>query len=111
MRTLASGPFPWLIGGAALLIVAAYFWLAGSAVVVDETHGVQSVVVTNNGGSEQKLYRLWNGYFYAIPSVEGAIEVRCSNGLRVQVGYVTRYMHTKIKVVGKAPCERIVEDA
>ena len=110
MRTLASGPFPWLIGGFTLLIVAAYFWIAGSAVVIDDTRGVQSAVVTNNGGSEQKLYRLWSGYFYAIPSVEGVIEVRCTNGARMQMGYVTGHMHTKVRVVGKVPCERIVED-
>lgn len=110
MRTLASGPFPWLIGSFALLITAAYFWLVGSVVVVDETHGVQSAVVTNNGGDEQRLRRLWSGYFYAIPSVEGAIEVRCSNGVRKQIGYVTGHLHTKVRVVGKAPCERIDED-
>lgn len=110
MRTLASGPFPWLIGGVALLIVAAYFWLAGSAVVVDETNGVQSAVVTNDGGNEQRLYRLWSGYFYAIPSVEGTIEIRCLNGVRKQLGYVTGNMHTRVRVVGQAPCERIVED-
>lgn len=111
MRTLATGPFPWLIGSAALMIAAAYVWLAGSAVVVDETGGVQSAIVTNNGGSEQRLHRLWSGYFYAIPSVEGAIEVRCTNGARKQVGYVTGYLHTKVRVTGKQPCERIGEDA
>jgi hypothetical protein len=110
MRTLVSGPFPWLIGGFALLVVAGYFWFAGSAVVVDETSGVQSAVVTNNDGVEQKLYSLGGGYFYAIPSVEGVIEVRCSNGARMQMGYVTGHLHTKVKVVGKSPCERIVED-
>jgi hypothetical protein len=93
-----------------LLIIAAYLWLAGSAVVVDQTHGVQSAVVTNNGGNEQRLHRLWSGYFYAIPHVERTIEVRCSTGERKQIGYVTRHMHTKIKVVGNEPCKRTVEE-
>lgn len=109
MRTLATGPFPWLIAGCTLIIASACAWLAGSAVVVDETSGVQSAIVTNNSGNEQRLHRLWNGYFYAIPSVEGTIEVRCSNGARKQIGYVTGHMHTKVRVTGKQPCERIVE--
>lgn len=109
MRTLATGPFPWLIGGCALFVAVAYLWLAGSAIVVDDTRGVKSAVVTNNGGSEQKLYKLWDGYFYAIPEIEGVIEVRCAEGAKKQSGYVTGLMHTKVKVVGDRQCERVVE--
>ncbi len=107
MRTLATGPFPWIIGFTTLVIAAAYVWLAGSAVVVDETGGVQSAIVTDNRGSQQRLYPLWAGYFYAIPRIEGTIEIRCPNGTPVQTGYVTGALHTKVRVVGKRPCERI----
>jgi hypothetical protein len=58
-----------------LLSVAAFFWLSGSVVVIDETRGVQTAVITNSGGSEQELHRLWSGFFYAIPRMEGTIEV------------------------------------
>jgi hypothetical protein len=105
---LASGPLPYLLGGSALLIVAAYLWMAGSAVVVDETHSVQTGVVTNTYGTEQQLYRLWGGYFYVIPSLEGTIEVRCSNGKRKRAGYVTGHMHTWVSVVENEPCQRVV---
>ena len=109
MRTLLSGPFPWLISAATLALTVAFFWIAGSAVVVDQTGGVQTAVVINSGGTEQKLRRLWSGYFYAIPRVEGTIEVRCTNGGRKQMGYVTGLTHTTVRVVGNRPCERIVD--
>ena len=104
--------------GCALLSVAVvavplalgYVWLAGSAVVIDETQSVASAVVTNNAGTEQRLYRLWGGYFYTIPDVEGTIELRCRDGSRKQWGYVTGHMHTKLRVVGATPCARVVED-
>jgi hypothetical protein len=95
------------LGAAALLVGGAYLAVAGSAVVIDETGSVVSAVVTN-GESEQPLRRLWSGYFYAIPEIEGTIEVRCRNGARKQGGYVTGHLHTKIKVVG-APCVNVVE--
>jgi hypothetical protein len=87
-----------------------YVWLVGSAVVIDETGGVSSAVATDGHGTEQRLHRLWNGFFYAIPNVEGTIEVRCRNGVRKQMGYVTVGMHTKIRVMGDAPCSRVIED-
>lgn len=108
MRTLLSGPLPWLIGAFALVSLAAFFWLAGSMVVIDETGDVE-MAVAGNGSPEQALHRLWGGYFYAIPRVEGTIEVRCRNGVRKQVGYVTRHMHTTVKVIGTKPCERLVK--
>lgn len=115
MRTLLTGPFPWMIGGSALFIlivgIYGFFWLAGSAIVVDETGGVESAVITNSGGTEQKLTRWWNGYFYTIPEMEGTIEVRCFNGKREQRGYVTGKMHTRVEVTGKKPCEHIEEAA
>ena len=97
-----------LSGAATLLVGGGYLALAGSAVVIDETGGVSSAVVTN-GRSEQPLRRLWGGYFYAIPKIEGTIEVRCHNGAKRQWGYVTGHMHTKIKVAGKTPCSDVVE--
>lgn len=109
MREWFSGPIPWLFGGLALTFAAAFLWIAGSAVVVDETDGVTSAVVITSGGTEQPLRQLWSGYFYAVPRIEGTIEIRCHNGVRRQIGYVTGHMHTKIRVVGAAPCERMVE--
>jgi hypothetical protein len=53
-----------MIGAALLLLGSAFFWFSGSAIVVDETRGVQTAVITNDGGAEQKLYRLWSGFFY-----------------------------------------------
>ena len=85
----------------------AYLWMAGSVVVGDETGGVESAAVVTSGGREQQLSRLWNGYFYAIPQLEGAIRVRCYDGSTKESGYVTGHMHTKIRVIGDTPCARL----
>jgi hypothetical protein len=87
-----------------------YLWLAGSAVVVDETGGVESAYIVAGPGWEQPLHQLWNGYFYAIPRLEGSIEVRCRDGTRKIRGYVTSHAHTKLRVVGETPCARLVEE-
>jgi hypothetical protein len=78
-------------------------------VVVDETGGVVSAVATN-GVSEQPLVRLWSGYFYAIPDLEGHFEIRCRDGSRKSWGYVTGHIDTKLRVIGNRPCQRIIED-
>lgn len=96
-----------LLGAAALALSAGYLWLAGSAIVIDETGHVESAVVTD-GRSEQPLRRLSNAYFFAIPEIEGTIEVRCRNGARKKMGYVTGHMDTKVKVSGKTPCVNVV---
>jgi hypothetical protein len=96
-----------LLGAAALPLSAGYLWLAGSAVVIDETGHVESAVVTD-GRSEQPLRRLSNGYFFAIPKIEGTIEVRCRNGALKKMGYATPHMDTKIKVYGTTPCADVV---
>ena len=99
-----------LIAGAiGVPLIFAWLWLAGSAVVIDETGGVTSAIVTDSAGTEQRLHRLWNGYFYAIPDIEGTIEVRCQNGERKRWGYVTGGIHTRIRVIGHEPCEQVVE--
>jgi hypothetical protein len=108
MRSSRLRFLPWLIGAFLLLLIAGYFHIAGSAIVIDETGGVESAVVKGGGGTEQKIYRLWDGYFYAIPRVEGTIEVRCTNGVRKRWGYVTANFDTTVKVVGKSPCERLI---
>lgn len=98
--------------GASVLALAAFvyvWWLAGSAVVVDETDGVESAFITTSNGREQPLHQLWSGYFYAIPRLEGTIEVRCRDGTRKSWGYVTGHMNTKIRVVGATPCARLVD--
>jgi len=106
--------FKWLaylvVGTAILLLPWACISMAGSAVVVDETEGVESAYVVTGGGEEQQLHRLWSGYFYAIPRLEGTIEVRCRDGSRKKWGYVTDFVHTKIRVVGQTPCERLIHD-
>jgi hypothetical protein len=108
-RRLSKGR-AFLIGGLAVLLLAfAYISIAGSAVVVDETGGVESAFITTNDGREQPLLHSWTGYFYAIPQLEGTIEVRCRDGTRKSWGYVTGYMHTKVRVVGDTPCARLVE--
>jgi len=101
----------WLIGTLSLaLLVHLYLIFVGSAVVVDETGGVISATVTNSDPRQrQALTRLWDGYFYAIPDMEGVIEIRCRDGTIHEQGYVTGNMHTKIRVVGNRPCERFVE--
>ena len=99
-----------IAGSVGALALFVYFWgLAGSAVVVDETNGVESAYITTGNGWEQPLLQLWSGYFYAIPELEGTIEVRCRDGTRKSWGYVTSYMDTKIRVVGDTPCARLVE--
>jgi hypothetical protein len=96
-----------LLGATALPFGGVYLWYAGSAVVIDETGHVESAVVTD-GRSEQPLRHLWNGYFFAIPEIEGTIEVRCRDGVRKRMGYVTGHIDTKIKVSGKSPCANVV---
>ena len=99
-----------LIGAIAVVLAAiAYFWIAGSAVVVDETGGVESAYVVTGGGREQRLTRMWGGYFYAIPRLEGTIQVRCHDGSTKEAGYVTGHIHTKIRIVGDTPCARVEE--
>jgi hypothetical protein len=83
-----------------------YLALAGSAVVVDDTGDVVSAVITNDR-HEQPLRRVWDGYFYGIPSLEGTIEVRCRSGSRNRWGYVTGNMHTKVRVVGRN-CQKVI---
>ena len=88
---------------------AAFLQIAGSAVVVDETDGVASAFVVTSDGREQRLTQIWPGYYYAIPQLEGTIEVRCRDGSTREAGYVTGHMHTKVRVVGETPCARLEE--
>ena len=101
-----------LLAGAVTVValVSGYLWLAGSAVVVDETNGVETAFIVTTDGREQPLYRLWRGYFYTVPRLEGTIEVRCHSGETKRWGYVTGHLHTKIRVVGDTPCARLVPD-
>jgi hypothetical protein len=93
---------------AIVLLGTAYLGIAGSAVVVDETGGVESAFVVTGNGREQQLSQLWSGYFYAIPRLEGSIQVRCHDGSTKEGGYVSGNLHTKIRVVGDTPCARLV---
>lgn len=91
-------------------LAGGYVWLAGSAVVIDETGGVERAFVTTSDGRTQPLRRVWSGVFYTIPRLEGAIEIRCTNGKRVLTGYVTPLMHTRIRVTGSTPCARLLDE-
>jgi hypothetical protein len=108
VRNRLSSPIAWLLGAALLLVSGVFLWLSGSAVVIDDTGGVTSAFATNGHGQYQRLHRLWKGRFYAIPRLEGTIEVRCENGVRKRWGYVTPNMHATIRIVGNTPCARIV---
>jgi hypothetical protein len=105
-------PIKWLAlfgaGAVIALLGGAYISLAGSAVVVDETDGVESAFIVN-GEQEQPLHELWSGYFYAIPEMEGSIEVRCRDGTRKSWGYVGAHIHEKLWVIGETPCAQVVE--
>jgi hypothetical protein len=110
LERLSIGGLATLIAAVAIpAVVAAYLWLAGSVVVVDKTRGVEDAFVVTSSGSEQQLSELWSGYFYAIPRLEGTIQIRCQGGLMKEAGYVTGHMHTKIRIVGDRPCERVEE--
>src|SRR5436305_11779136 len=105
--------YGWLIAAFILLAaMAGVLWLQGSAVVIDDTGQVASAVITDDGDppTEARLYRLWNGHSYGIPAFEGAIEVRCRNGARKQWGYVTHGLHTRVRVVGRTPCQQAILD-
>ena len=101
----------WSAVGLVLLGFAGclYVGLFGSAIVHDETGEVVSAVVTDDH-REQALWRLPGGLFFAVPQVEGTIEVRCRNGATARWGYVAGYTHTSIRVTGPVPCARVVED-
>jgi hypothetical protein len=97
------------IGVAALVFAGlVYVWFFGSAIVHDETGAVESAVITNDR-QEQALIALPGGYFFAVPGMEGVIEVRCRGGARGRAGYVTGHFQTWVKVIGDAPCRRVVE--
>lgn len=101
----------WIGLSVFLLAVAgcAYVLLFGSAVVRDETGEVVSAVITDDH-REQAMTRLPGGIFFAIPDVEGTIEVRCRNGSSARAGYVHGSMHTSVRVVGDTRCGRIIEE-
>lgn len=100
----------WLISLVLILIALGFFWISGSAIVIDETHEVKTAAIVDSTGNEQKLYRLWRGIFYTIPLMEGTFEIRCENGVQKRLGYVTGFLHINLKVVGSAPCERLIHD-
>jgi FlaG/FlaF family flagellin (archaellin) len=108
MRVAIFSPKAGLVAAFIILSAWAYVWLAGSVIVVDETQGVQTVVLTTNGGPDQNLYKIWSGFFFAIPQHDGAIEVRCRNGILKTWDYFSANMHTTLKVVGATPCAQLI---
>ena len=105
MRLLARSGFVVLGLG---LIGLLYVGVFGSAVVHDDTGEVVAAVITNDR-EEQALLRLPGGLFFAVPRLEGTIEVRCRNGARARWGYTTGYMHSAVRVIGTRPCARMVD--
>ena len=108
-RLSASGLVSLIAGLAILLFGITYLWVVGSAVAIDETGEVQTAFVITSDGRRQPLSQLWSGYFYAIPQLEGTLQVRCHNGTMNEAGYVTPHAHTKIRVVGDTPCGQLLE--
>jgi len=100
----------WIALGVVTVLFTAFVYVqfAGSAVVIDETGRVRSASIVTGDGRTQPLHQLWDGYFYAIPNLEGSIELRCDDGVTKQWGYVTGHMHTEIRVVGRTSCAQVV---
>jgi len=100
----------WALIALALLGLARclYVGLFGSAIVHDDTGEVVSAVITN-ALQEQALLRLPGGIFFAVPDMEGTIEIRCRDGSRQRWGYVTGSMQTRLRVEPGAGCGRLVE--
>jgi hypothetical protein len=105
MRWLRWSVVTLIVLGLAGCLSVGFF---GSAVVHDETGDVIAAVITNDR-EEQAMWRLPGGLFFAVPGLEGTIEVRCRGGSRSQWGYVTRHMHTWLRVERGPGCGRIVE--
>ena len=87
-------------------MLSGWLWVSGSVMVFDDTGDVVEAVATDDR-SEQRLYRLPGGTFYAMPRVEGEIEVRCRDGSKHRAGYVTRHFHTWVRV--EVPCGKLIE--
>lgn len=67
---------------------------------------MESAFGVTGDGRKQQLSRLWSGYYYAIPQLEGTIRVHCHDGSTKEGGYVTGHAHTELRIVGDVPCER-----
>jgi hypothetical protein len=97
------------IGMAGLgLVGICYVGVFGSVIVHDETGAVASAVVTDDH-REQALWRLPGGLFFAVPGMEGEVEIRCRNGARARHGDVTSFMHTAVRVTGPVACGRVID--
>jgi len=80
------------------VIYVAYL-AAGSVVVLDPSGQVSSAIITTRDYRHtQSLIPFPDGVFFAIPQLEGTVEVRCKTGERNQGGYVTGSLHTRLRV-------------
>lgn len=97
--------------GAAIIALLAYaaFWVMGSAVVLDRSGQITSAAVTTGDGRTQPLHALPFGIFYTVPQLEGTIEIRCRNGSQAQSGYVTRHIHTWLRLEAGQGCKENLE--
>ena len=91
------------LAAATFFASSAYLTLKGSVIVSDETGQVSSAVATN-GSDEQLLYMLADGIFVGIQRVEGVLEVRCKDGSRRPVAYITSAVQMRVRVSGTVPC-------
>ncbi|HEX7752198.1 MAG TPA: hypothetical protein VF440_07315 [Novosphingobium sp.] len=87
------------------LIIYVTLWIMGSAVVFDRSRNAVSAVIVGGDGATQPLAQLPGHIFYAVPQIEGSIEVRCRDGSRKRSGYVTGHMHTWLHIEPGAGCD------
>ncbi|WP_427963727.1 hypothetical protein [Altererythrobacter sp.] len=88
---------------AVFAMTAIYLEYRGLVIVHDET-GMASNARLTNAEEKQALSVLPLGYFVGIPSLEGGIEVLCSDGSRARGGYVTPHARTVVTVKGHGTC-------
>ena len=97
----------WVIGGLAAtsitsIALVAYVTLNGSLIVSDSTGQIISVVATNS--ADEQHFHQFGRTFFGIQSVEGVVEVRCGNGARKPITYITRGYQVRATASGKNPC-------
>ena len=89
-----------------IAVVAIYLEYSGFVIVHDETGMVVQVRLTN-ANQKQILAQMPFGLFVGIPKLEGGIEVNCSDGSKVDGGYVTTHMRETAAVTGHGTCEQL----
>jgi hypothetical protein len=91
-----------------LLTAALAAKLVGSVVVLDPDQKAASARLVTSDGRAQPLHRLPGNRFYAVPRLEGTVEVRCRNGEAGLGGYVTPHVATRVSIQPGDGC-RLIE--